>query len=71
MDMNILIQLRNNPLLDHYLKYHSYWYKWLLRDSSLIKEMENEMKKEYKLINFLKYRITNNENKTRKIFCFT
>jgi len=49
MNVELLFYIRKNPLLHHYLKYHSYWYKELYRNPSSIKNMEQEMKKEYKL----------------------
>ena len=49
MQYNVLYIIRNNPNLYHYLKYHSYWFKQLIRNPNSIKNMEAEMKKEYKL----------------------
>lgn len=49
MRLDIVHAVRSNPPLQHYLKYHSYWYKELNRNPSSIKELEREMKKEYKL----------------------
>lgn len=49
MKLDTLYKIKQNPNLYQYLKYHSYWYKILNRDPSLIKEMEEEMKKEFKL----------------------
>jgi len=49
MPLDLVYLIRNNPPLNHYLKYHSYWYKELIRNPSSISVMENEMKKEYKL----------------------
>lgn len=49
MRLDLANSLRNNPPLYHYLKYHSYWYKELNRNPSSIKDLEREMKKEYKL----------------------
>ncbi len=49
MKLNLVRSLRNNPPLYHYLKYNSYWYKELNRNPSSIKELEQEMKKAYKL----------------------
>ena len=43
------IIINKNPLLKKYLREHSYYYKLLNRDSSLIKELINNMEKEYKL----------------------
>jgi len=49
MRADILLKIRTNPNLYNYIKYHSYWYKELIRNPSSISVMENEMKKEYKL----------------------
>lgn len=49
MKLEVVHTLRNNPPLYHYLKYHSYWYKELNRNPNSIKELEQIMKKEYKL----------------------
>ena len=49
MQLNLINYIRKNPPLYHYLKYNSYWYKELNRNPSVIKELEQEMKKEYKL----------------------
>ncbi len=49
MNLDTLFKIRQNPNLYQYLKYNSYWYKLLNRDPILIKEMEELMKKEYKL----------------------
>lgn len=49
MRLDLVQVLRNNPPLYHYLKYHSYWYKELIRNPNSIKILEQEMKKEYKL----------------------
>ena len=49
--MNIKTQLmiRSNPNIYRYLRENSYWYKFLNRDSSSIKNLELEMKNRYKL----------------------
>ena len=44
-----IFKVKQNPMLYQYLKYHSYWYKRLIRDPSSIDEMISEMKEEYKL----------------------
>lgn len=44
-----ILKIRQNPILYHYLKYHSYWYKILMRDKSKLESMVYEMKKEYKI----------------------
>lgn len=49
MKYNLIYTLKSNPLLYNYLKYNSYWYKELIRNPSSIKQLEAEMKKEYKL----------------------
>lgn len=49
MQIEALYKIRQNPNLYQYLKYHSYWYKILNRNPLLLKEMEDEMKKEFKL----------------------
>lgn len=49
MKYELVERLRSNPLLSQYLKYNSYWYKELIRNPSSIKNLEQEMKKEYKL----------------------
>ena len=42
-----IMSIKNNPMLYMYLKYHSYWYKELLRNPSAIREMIEEMKMRY------------------------
>lgn len=49
MRLDLVNHIRANPNLYHYLKYHSYWYKELIRNPLLVKELEQKMKKEYKL----------------------
>lgn len=49
MPLDLVYLIRSNPPLNHYLKYHSYWYKELIRNPSSFKILEQEMKKEYKL----------------------
>jgi len=44
-----ILKVKQNPMLYHYLKYHSYWYKILMRNPIMIKDMINDMKEEYKL----------------------
>lgn len=41
--------LNNNPPLKKYLREHSFYYKELIRNPSFIKELNDLMKKEYKL----------------------
>ena len=49
MDLDILYKIRQDKNMYMYLKYHSYWYKILKRDPTMVKIMEKEMKKEFKL----------------------
>lgn len=49
MRPDVLIRLRTNPNLALYLKYHSEWYKELIRNPDSINIMESYMKKEFKL----------------------
>ena len=49
MKRELLIRIKSEPNLYHYLKNHSYWYKELKRNPSSIVEMEELMKIEYKL----------------------
>lgn len=49
MKYELVQKVRSNLLLNQYLKYNSYWYKELIRNPSSLKNLEQEMKKEYKL----------------------
>lgn len=49
MRKDILLRIRSDSNMMLFLKYHSYWYKELLRNPDSIKYMEIEMKKEFKL----------------------
>lgn len=49
MRKDILLKIRSDANLLLFLKYHSYWYKELLRNPESIRYMELEMKKEFKL----------------------
>ncbi len=49
MRLDVLFKIRSDPNLYRYLKENSYWYKYLNRDPSSIRIMEEEMKKKYKL----------------------
>ena len=49
MNRDLLIKIKKEPNLYHYLKYHSTWYKALKRNPNSLKDMEEEMKVEYKL----------------------
>ena len=49
MDVLTQIKVRSNPNIYRYLREYSYWYKYLNRDPSSIKILEEEMKNRYKL----------------------
>lgn len=49
MDLDILYRIRQDKNMYMYLKYHSYWYKILKREPTMVKIMEKEMKKEFRL----------------------
>lgn len=49
MQVETRIIINNNPNLKRYLKEHSFWYKYLNRNPRYLKDMEEAMKKEYKL----------------------
>ena len=49
MTLDVIFRINNNDNLHRYLREHSYWYKLLNRDPRLIKKMEEDMKKEYRL----------------------
>lgn len=49
MDIPTQILIRNNPNIYQFLRENSYWYKYLNRNPSSIKELEKRMKEKYKL----------------------
>lgn len=49
MEKKLLYEIKKDPNLYRYLKYHSNWYKILSRDPRELKTMIKEMKQEYKL----------------------
>ena len=49
MNVEIQYRLRSNPNDIKYLREKSYWYKFLNRNKNYFKQLEEEMKKEYKL----------------------
>lgn len=49
MNLNIQMQLKNNPLYLDYLHAHSYWYKILNRYPEKFKDFIEEVKNEYHL----------------------
>ncbi|MBE6146963.1 MAG: hypothetical protein E7168_01365 [Firmicutes bacterium] len=49
MDIKTQVRIRNNPYLYQYLRDNSSWYKILNRHPEALDDMEEEMKKVYKL----------------------
>ena len=49
MHLDILMKIKENPIELKFLREHSYWYKYLNRDSKYYKEFIDDMKKTYKL----------------------
>ena len=49
MNLSTQFKIKNNPLLQKYIREYSYWYKYLNRNPLMIKELEKEMKDKYKL----------------------
>ena len=49
MQLDIKINILQNPDLRRYLSENSYWYKYLNRDGNYLKVMYEEVKKKYKL----------------------
>lgn len=44
-----MLKIRQDKLLNEYLKYHSYWYEEIILDDTKIDLMIKEMKKELKI----------------------
>ena len=49
MNLETQFKLKNNSLLQKYVRENSYWYKLLNRNPELIVKMNEEMKQKYKL----------------------
>lgn len=49
MNLDTQFKLKNNSLLQRYIRENSYWYKILNRNPELIDRMTEEMKQKYKL----------------------
>ena len=49
MPLEIQIKLNENLMYKQYLRYHSKWYKILIRDPKQLKNFIEEMKIEYKM----------------------
>ncbi|MBO6195665.1 MAG: hypothetical protein J6O56_04950 [Bacilli bacterium] len=49
MNLETQFKIKNNPMLQRYIREHSYWYKILNRNPDAINKMNDEMKVAYKL----------------------
>ncbi len=49
MTIETQFKVRSNPYLYRYLRENSYWYKYLNRDPRSLHDMEEEMKKQYRM----------------------
>ncbi|MBO6145172.1 MAG: YlbE-like family protein [Bacilli bacterium] len=49
MNLETIIKIKNNALLQRYIRENSYWYKILNRNPNMLNYLEEEMKKAYKL----------------------
>ena len=49
METKVKILLDSNPYYKEYIRYNSYWYKILNRDSNMINDFIKEVKERYKL----------------------
>ena len=49
MNLESIVKIKNDTLLQKYIREHSYWYKILNRNPSMIDYLIEEMKKDYKL----------------------
>ena len=45
----VIVDIKQDPVLYNYLKYHSYWYKELYINPNKVNDMIKAMKEEYKL----------------------
>lgn len=49
MTLDVQFKIKNNPMLQKYIRENSYWYKNLNRNPDLIEVLTDEMKEKYKL----------------------
>ena len=49
MNLENQFRIKNNSLLQKYIRENSYWYKILNRNPNMIEYLEEEMKEKYKL----------------------
>ena len=63
MRFDIYMQINNNQTEKHFLREHSYWYKYLNRSNIYYKDFIRDMKEKYKLTTTDKLnKLTNNIN---------
>lgn len=68
MNIDVIYKIRANPRYYHYLKYHSYFYKDLIRNPDNFKVIEQKMKSEYKMTGEDKLKKLNDNIKLIKAF---
>lgn len=49
MRLDIQFKIKNDPMLQKYIRENSYWYKILNRNPNMINTMVDQMKEKYKL----------------------
>ena len=49
MNLDTQFKVRNDPMLQKYIRENSYWYKILNRNPKMLNKMKDDMKKAYKL----------------------
>ncbi len=49
MNLECIVKIKNDVMLQKYIRENSYWYKILNRNPAMIKYAMDEMKKQYKL----------------------
>ena len=49
MNLENIVKIKNDAMIQKYIRENSYWYKLLNRNPSLMPYLVEEMKKEYKL----------------------
>ena len=49
MNLETIIKIKNNALLQRYIRENSYWYKILNRNPNMLNYLEKKKKKAYKL----------------------
>ncbi len=49
MNLETIVKIKNDAMLQKYIRENSYWYKILNRNPNMLEYMIDEMKKKYKL----------------------